>query len=64
MPKETLVKGTLLVKLVDEAGKAFEHDAKTLLALQELNTVVVQGRIQREGDRLSVVASGLFVKKK
>jgi hypothetical protein len=52
------------VKLVDEAGKTLSQDAKSLLALKELNTVVVEGRIHREGDRLSLVASGIFVKKK
>ena len=52
------------MKLVDNAGKTLAQDAKSLLALAELNTVVVQGRIHREGDRLAVIASGVFVKKK
>jgi hypothetical protein len=54
----------LLVKLVDEAGKTLAQDAKSFLAVKELDTVVVQGRIHREGDSLSVLASGVFVKKK
>ena len=52
------------MKLVDEAGKTLNQDAKSLLALKELNTLVVQGRIHRDGDRLSVVASGVYLKKK
>lgn len=54
----------MLVKYVDEAGKTLVHDARSFLGLKELDTVVVQGRIRRDGDNgLSVQASGLFIKK-
>jgi hypothetical protein len=54
----------MFVKLVDDAGKTLNQDAKSFLAVKELSTVVIQGRIQREGDRLSVIASGVYLKKK
>jgi hypothetical protein len=56
-----LAKGTLLVKLVDDAGKTLAQDARSFLALKELQTVVVQGRLHRDGaDSVSLVASGIY----
>lgn len=61
---DELAKGTILVKFVDEAGKTLAKDAKAFLGIKELQTVVIQGHIRRDGDNvLSVVASGLFIKK-
>lgn len=60
-----MAKGTVLVKFVDDAGKTLSQDARSFLGLKELNTVVIQGRVLRdEGNSLSVVASGVFIKKK
>lgn len=54
----------MLVKLVDEAGKTLVQDARSFLGLKELDTVVVQGRVRRDSENsLSVLASGLFIKK-
>jgi hypothetical protein len=62
---DELAKGTVLVKFVDEAGKTLPDDAKTLLGVKELQTVVVKGQTRRdESNSLSVVASGLFVRNK
>ena len=53
------------MKFVDDAGKTLTHDARSFLAVKELNTVVVQGRIHRGSDSsVYVIASGIFVKKK
>ncbi len=55
----------MLVKFVDEAGKTLDQDAKSFLAVKELDTVVVQGRIRRDADNgVFVIASGVYVKKK
>jgi len=56
---------TALVKVVDDNGELVEADAKELLNVKELSTVVVQGKAQRdEAGNLTVLASGVFVKQK
>lgn len=52
------------IKLVDQQGKVVSESARKLLALKELQTVVVHGRAQRgpEGS-LVVLADGLFIKR-
>ncbi len=55
---------TALVKVVDADGKLVEADARELLDVEELSTVVVQGTAQRdEQGNLTVLASGVFVRK-
>jgi hypothetical protein len=52
------------IKVVDDAGKTLPIDAKTGLGLKELQTVVVRGKAKRdEAGNLSVLATGIFVKK-
>ncbi len=52
-----------LVKVVDENGDLVKTDARQLLNVKELQTVVVQGRAQRdEGGNLTVLARGIFVR--
>ncbi|MCA9218335.1 MAG: hypothetical protein KDB27_34940 [Planctomycetales bacterium] len=59
-----LPSATALVKVVDENGELVKADAKTLLNVKELSTVVVQGKAQRDdAGNLTVLASGVFVKK-
>lgn len=56
---------TALVKVVDEKGDLLKVDAKQLLDVKELSTVVVKGKAQRDkAGNLTVLASGVFVKKK
>ena len=56
---------TALVKVVDENGDLVKADARSLLNVEELSTVVVQGKAQRDDEgNLTVLASGVFVKKK
>ena len=59
-----LPNATALVKVVDENGEIVKADAKALLNVKELSTVVVQGKAQRDdAGNLTVLASGVFVKK-
>lgn len=52
-----------LVKIVDGSGKTVATDAKKLLGLKELQTVVVRGRTKRdEAGNLTVLADGVFVR--
>lgn len=53
-----------LVKVVDANNKTVPTDAKELLGLKELQTVVVHGRAKRdEAGNLTVLADGVFVRK-
>jgi len=56
---------TALVKIVDEGGDLVKADARELLPVKELSTVVVKGKAKRDdAGNLTVLASGVFVKKK
>ena len=56
---------TALIKVVDADGKLVKSDAKSLLGVEELSTVVVQGKARRdEAGNLTVLATGVYVKKK
>src|SRR5262245_30211879 len=61
---EDLAAATVLVKVVDKEGKTVARDAKELLGVKELQTVVVRGRAKRDekGNLTAVQASGLFVR--
>ena len=60
---DKLPTGTALVKVVDENGTLIDTDARKLLPVKELSTVVVQGKAQRdEAGNLTVLATGIFVK--
>ena len=51
------------MKFVDEQGKTLPTDARQLLGLKELQTVVIQGKAKRDdAGNLTVLASGLYVK--
>ena len=55
---------TALVKVVDEHGELVQTDARQLLNVKELSTVVVQGRAKRDdAGNLTVLATGVYVKK-
>ncbi len=56
---------TALVKVVDDMGTLVEADAKKLLDVKELSTVIIQGKAQRDdAGNLTVLASKVYVKKK
>jgi hypothetical protein len=59
-----LPKSTAVVKVVDEAGNLIKTDARKLLKVKELQTVIVRGTAQRdEAGNLTVLASGIYVRK-
>ncbi len=50
---------------MDENGSLVKADPKALLNVAELSTVVIKGRARRDDvGNLTVLASGVFVKKK
>jgi len=56
---------TALVKVVDENGDLVKVDARQLLEVRELSTVIVKGKADRDdAGNLTVLASGVYVKKK
>ena len=53
---------TALVKIVDDDGNLVRSDARQLLGLKELETVVVKGQAQLDdAGNLTVLADGVFV---
>jgi hypothetical protein len=60
---DKLVKGKTLVKLVGADGKPVATDARELLGVKELDTLVVQGQAQRDDSgNLTILASKIFVR--
>ncbi len=56
---------TALVKIVDDQGKLVEEDARSLLGVKELTTVVLQGKAQRDpSGNLTILADSVFIQKK
>jgi hypothetical protein len=54
---------TVLVMLVDESGKTIKQDARELLNVTELQTVVIKGKAKRDKEgNLTVLASKLHVR--
>ena len=61
---DRLPKSMATVKFVDASGKTLETDARQLLGLKELQSVVIKGKAQRdEAGNLTVLASNIFVQK-
>jgi hypothetical protein len=61
---DKLKTATALVKVVDESGEVVAADARELLNVKELQTVVVQGKAQRDDEgNLTVLATGIHVRK-
>lgn len=53
-----------MVKVVDASGKPVATDARKLLGLKELQTVVIHGKAKRDdAGNLTVLADGVFVRK-
>jgi hypothetical protein len=56
-------KSMLFVAFVDDAGKIVKKDARQLLKVKELQTVVVQGKVKRDkANNVSLLASKLYVR--
>jgi hypothetical protein len=60
---DKLPTASALVTVVDENGDVVKADARPLLNVKELSTVVVKGKAKRdEAGNLTVLASGVYVK--
>ncbi|MFI4874523.1 MAG: hypothetical protein ACIALR_04270 [Blastopirellula sp. JB062] len=60
---DQLPTSTALVKVIDAQGEVVKQDARQLLGVKELSTVVVQGKANRDEDgNLTILASNIFVK--
>ncbi len=60
---DKLVKGKTLIKLVGDDGQPVATDARELLGVKELDTLVVQGKAQRDASgNLTILASKIFVR--
>lgn len=60
---DTLPKSKATIKFVDDQGKTIATDARKLLGIKELQTVVVKGLAKRdEAGNLIVVAKSLFAR--
>lgn len=52
-----------LVEIVDKNGKTVAEDARRLLSVTELQTIVVKGTARKDGDgNVTLIATGIFVK--
>jgi hypothetical protein len=52
------------VKVVGDGGELVKEDAKRLLGVNELDTVVVRGKASRDdAGNLTVLATGIHVRK-
>ena len=59
-----LSKSKVLVKVIDDRGNVVRADARDLLQVQELITVVVKGKAHRDdAGNLTVLATGIFVRR-
>jgi hypothetical protein len=55
---------TAMVKIVDADGQPVEKDARELLGVKELQTVVARGKVQKAEDgKFTVLASKIYVAK-
>jgi hypothetical protein len=62
--RKKLSSSTALIKVVDENGSPVKADARGLLNVKELTTVVVKGKAQRDdAGNLTILATGVYVKK-
>ena len=60
---DALTANKALIKIVDGQGKTVATDARQLLNVKELQTVVVHGRAKRdETGNLTILADGIFVR--
>lgn len=60
---DKLVKGRTLIKVVDAEGKPLATDARELLGVKELDTLVVRGKAQKDAaGNLTILASHVFVR--
>jgi hypothetical protein len=62
-PREELLAMLATVKVVDEQGQPVATDARQLLGLKELQTIVVRGKAKRDDKgNLTILADALFIR--
>ena len=62
---DKLPTGTALVKVVGKEGNLVKEDARQLLGVKELATVVIEGKAERDKiGNLTILANGVFIKQK
>lgn len=60
-----LPNATALVKIIDDGGNLVTTDARELLEVKELSTVIVKGKAKRDdAGNLTVLANSVYIKKK
>jgi len=60
---DKLKAGKILVKFVDDGGQLIASDARELLGVSELDTVVIEGKVQKNEDGNAVLlANGVYLK--
>ncbi len=60
---DKLPTGTALVKVVDKEGNLVKEDARQLLGVKELATVVIKGKAERDKTgNLTILATHVFIK--
>ena len=58
-----LPSSTAMVKIVDDEGGVIKADARNLLGVKELSTVVIRGKsVRDEAGNLTILATGVFVR--
>jgi hypothetical protein len=58
-----VAKGTMRVKFIDDTGKVLKQDARQLLNLKELQTVVIKGKAVRDDSgNVTIAATGVHVR--
>ena len=58
-----LRKGTLLITFTDGDGKIVKQDARKLLSIKELQTVLIEGQVKRDkNNNVSIRAAKIYVK--
>jgi hypothetical protein len=63
-PPEERKKATVLVKFMTEQGDTLPDDARQLLGVKELQTVVVKGKAKRDdAGNLTILADALYVRR-
>ena len=61
---DRLPDSTALVKVVDDDQNLVQTDARKLLGLEELQTVVLRGKAERDDEgNVTILADGVYVKK-
>ena len=56
---------TAFVKFIDDTGSVVKADAKSMLGIQELSTLVIKGKAKRdEAGNLTILATAVYVKQK